>query len=115
MDFTQVKNDSQTPYVYCLVRRDLSHPQMIVQAGHSLIEATKTFEPPQEHPHLIVCGIRNEQRLLRAAKNLEAAGIRFEIFREPDKNNENTALATETITGDRRAFFDQFQLLQELS
>lgn len=112
MGFTQDRKDEQTPYVYCLVRQDLSPSQTVVQAGHSLIEATKNFEPPQdEHPHLVVCGIRNEARLLRAADALDKAGIRYSLFREPDQNNEATALATEPICGERRSFFQRFHLL----
>lgn len=42
---------------------------------------------------------------------LDAAGIRFREFREPDRNNEITALATEPIYGERRQFFSQFNLL----
>jgi hypothetical protein len=42
---------------------------------------------------------------------LDSAGIRFCEFREPDKNNEITALATEPICGERRQFFSQFNLL----
>lgn len=42
---------------------------------------------------------------------LDEAGINYRAFREPDLNNEITALATEPISGQDRSFFNQFQLL----
>tara|TARA_B100000614_G_scaffold262909_1_gene300496 strand:+ start:72110 stop:72298 length:189 start_codon:yes stop_codon:yes gene_type:complete len=48
---------------------------------------------------------------MRAADALDKAGISYRLFREPDRNNEVTALATETLRGERRSFFKRFQLL----
>ena len=38
-------------------------------------------------------GVKNEEELMRWADKLIALGIRFRTFREPDRDNETTALA----------------------
>jgi hypothetical protein len=48
------------------VRRDLSHPQQVVQAGHALIEAQKKFPYEGEHPYLVVLGVKTEKKLCEA-------------------------------------------------
>ena len=100
-------------YVYVITRRDLSPEQQSVQCGHALIEATKSFEDPQNrHPHLVYCSVRNEQRLERACAHLDKHGIRYATFYEPDKNNELTAIATEHLIGKRRCPMRQFQIIK---
>jgi len=95
-----------------LVRRDLPAPQIAVQAIHAAIEATRQFLPtPTEHPHLVLCGVADQQALLTAADYLFRKVIRFCIFREPDRDNEATALATEPLAGDRRRWLDRFRCL----
>lgn len=112
--FQEIKMTHQdTPYVYVLVRKDLSLQQQVVQSSHAVLEATRHFINTQiEHPHLIVLGIKDESRLLKSAQKLEDAGIRFKFFVEPDIGNEFTALATEPVFGDSRRIFRNFQLLK---
>jgi len=86
------------------VRRDLPAAQMAVQAIHAAMEATRQFlTSDQPHPHLVLCRVSSERDLLAAADRLERLGIRFQIFREPDRADEATALATEPLGPDRRA------------
>jgi hypothetical protein len=47
--------------------------------------------------------VSTERDLLAAADRLDRAGVRFQIFREPDRGDEATALATEPLGPDRRA------------
>jgi len=83
-----------------------------VQAAHAAIEATRQFPSEQpEHPHLVVCGMNSEQRLLSAADHLFRSNIRFTLFREPDRHNQVTALATEPVTGNRRRLLDRYRCL----
>ncbi|MBY0461149.1 MAG: hypothetical protein K2V38_27825 [Gemmataceae bacterium] len=90
-------------HLYVLVRRDLSAPQIAVQAAHAAIEAARRFLPTDHpHPHLVLCGVAHERALLAAADRLERAGVRFSLFREPDLNDAATALATEPLGSDRR-------------
>lgn len=48
------------------MRRDLSGPQRVVQAGHALIEAQRNFPYEGEHPYLIMIGVKTEKKLLEA-------------------------------------------------
>ena len=104
--------EHQTPYLYCFVRTDLPLPQQIVQAAHACIEATKAF-PSEEHPHLVVLSAKNEEFIFKVAKKLDAAGIQYRIFIEPDRNNEITALCTEIISGESRSVFKNYQCVKE--
>jgi hypothetical protein len=95
-----------------LVRRDLPQPHQVVQACHACLEATRAFlRPDSEHPSLIVCGVRDEARLVRCLERLRRAGIACRAFAEPDRGGQLTALATEPVRGARRALFRSYQLL----
>ena len=102
-------------HVYVLVRSDLPPAQRAVQAAHALLEASRGGIVPHDkpHPHLVICGVRGTPRLLDAGERLRSAGIRFRVFAEPDLGNAPTALATEPVDGDKRAYFRKFQLLKE--
>jgi hypothetical protein len=63
------------------------------------------------HPHLVLCRVASERDLLAAADRLERAGVRFALFREPDFDNESTALATEPLGSDRRALLARYPCL----
>lgn len=84
----------------------------MVQACHASLEAARAFLPsPYEHPFVIVCGVRDERRLGQCLRRLEAAGIRFRAFFEPDLGGQLTAAATEPVRGNQRRLFRRFQLL----
>jgi hypothetical protein len=95
-----------------LVRTDLPATQIVVQAIHAAIEAfSAILTPDSEHPHLVVCAVSSEERLLAAADFLFRHEIRHAVFREPDRANEATALATEPLSGDRRRLMERFRCL----
>ena len=86
-----------------IVRRDLPAAQIGVQAIHAAIESARSFlSADSPHPHLVLCRVSSERDLLAAADRLDRLGIGFRIFREPDRDNEATALATEPLGPDRR-------------
>jgi hypothetical protein len=86
-----------------------------VQALHAGIEAARTFLPSSvEHPHLVLCAVDSEQRLLAAADRLFRRSIRHIIFREPDRANEATALATEPLPAWRRGILAPYRCLNEV-
>jgi hypothetical protein len=100
-------------YMYVLVRNDLSIPQQAVQASHAAIEsARKHLKPGDEHPSVIICSIKNENKLLKCAEEFKAAGIDHTIFREPDIGNAATALASRPMIGKERKAFSRFQLMK---
>src|SRR5580700_180803 len=98
-DEHSARTDADTPYCYCIIRADLSPAQQIVQCAHSCLEAGKQFAHPAQ-THLVALAVKNEQRLLRAAMELNAAGVQYTCFFEPDGNVGYTAIATEMIRGD---------------
>jgi len=83
----------------------------VVQACHASLEAAKAF-PFREHPNIIVCGIRDEQRLNRCLDWLARYGIRCRAFHEPNRGGELTALATEPVFTNQRGVFRDYTLLQ---
>lgn len=110
-EFQQVKHETQ--YVYVFIREDLSHPQQIVQSCHAAIEASSLISPDSEHPHLVLCGVRSESELEKISARLRAYDIQFKAFREPDRNNEYTSIATEPISGNKRKIFKRYQCLRD--
>ena len=112
---TQVHRDTQdTPhkFVYVIVRNDLSIPQKAVQSCHAVIEATKAFKQPEEHPSVIICTVPSEYDLVDYFSRLEKNNISFKVFQEPDLDNQFTALATEPIYGKHRKVFSNLPLLR---
>jgi hypothetical protein len=95
-----------------LVRQDLPTVQIAVQAVHAALEASRQFLlPDSEHPHVVLCGVASEERLLTAADHLFRWNVRYALFREPDRANEATALATEPLRGERRELLNRFRCL----
>ena len=101
-----------THYVYCIVRNDLTPSQKAVQAGHAVYESSRQF-PSEEHPHFVFTVLKNENKLKAWIEKLQAARVSFTIWREPDMDNEITAIATEPIRTDsyKRGIFKKLQLL----
>jgi hypothetical protein len=86
--------------------------QIAVQAVHAALGASRQLLPPDsEHPPVVLCGVASEERLLAAADHLFRQNIRFTLFREPDRADEATALATEPLCGERRRLLNRFRCL----
>ena len=82
--------------LYVIVRKDLSTSQMAVQAGHALaayLLHSHFFRWQNET--LIYLGVKNLDQLERLKYKLDLEGIEFVEFREPDLNNEPTAIASD--------------------
>lgn len=97
--------------MYVIVRRDLSNAQKAVQSCHACIEAAREYiKPGDEHPSVIICEVRSEDKLRMIMNELEGK-IKFKAFQEPDIGNEYTAIATEPVFGAVRQLFKRFQLI----
>jgi len=83
-----------------------------VQSAHATILATKSFNTIDEHPFIVLCGVKNEKALYKAANKLSRHGIQFSQFIEPDLGDQLTAIATEPVRGEIRRVFKDFQLLK---
>lgn len=99
------------PFVYVIVRGDLPHEQKAVQSCHAVIEATRTFNLTGEHPSVIICSVKNEDKLIQASDYLTQNRVKYCKFSEPDIGNQLTAIATEPLI-ENRAIFKKFQLLR---
>lgn len=72
------------PYIYAIVRNDLSHEQKITQVGHATWHAAQSFSDADTIPNFITLAVDNEQDLIAAAERLKRYGIEHEMFYEPD-------------------------------
>lgn len=91
-----------TPYVYVLVRRDISPIQQVVQAAHVTLELGFLVKRrPEKTCHLVVLGVDNEKELEMYNAILMAEKILCTMFYEPDEHITGfkgySALATEPL------------------
>lgn len=93
-----------------LVRKDLSPAQQLVQAVHAAHEAGIRFGDPSLISSVVVCSVPDEQSLLHSKEALDSQGIRSYVFKEPDVNDQATALASEPLWGSRRKAFSRYPL-----
>lgn len=86
------------PYVYVLVREDISLEQKLVQVGHAVLEAGFRFQRPAQTASLIVLSVPDRGALEAAAVRLNAKGIDHYLFHEPDFGMGHSALATRPLS-----------------
>ena len=85
--------------MFVIVRKDLSTSQQAVQAGHALAE--HLLHGPfsrWQNGTLIYLGVKSLNQLENIKRKFEAEDIPHKEFREPDLNNELTAIATDRET-----------------
>ncbi len=94
---------SKTEKLRVITRRDLSLAQQCVQAAHAAIDFQ--HEHPQESVawhkfsnYLAILTTKDEQSLIDLIVKASLRGIKYTVFREPDINNEITAVAFEAST-----------------
>ncbi len=80
--------------LYVVTRNDLSKPQQAVQSGHALAEFLLNEETTWDNGTLVYLKVFNENELKRLTFNLGCGNISFVGFKEPDRNNELTAIAS---------------------
>lgn len=86
------------PYVYVLVREDLSYEQKLVQASHAALEAGFRFPMPRDAvASVIILSVPNLASLTRASERLKSHGIDHHLFFEPDFDMGHSALATRPL------------------
>ena len=61
------------------------------------------------HPHLVVLGIGSEFQLQHVAARLEALGIQYQSFNEPDLGGQLTSLATEPLAMQERKLMQRYR------
>lgn len=93
--------------LYIIVRKDLTPSQTAVQAGHAVAEYLLDDPQTWRNETLIYLGVKNLYHLEKWMNKLSDAEIKFIPWREPDINNELTAIAS---TGSSE-FFKKLNLL----
>lgn len=88
--------------------------QILVQTAHAALEVgrCKLINEYEEHPSLIVCGVKNENELIAFKQKLIEKNVKFKEFYEPDLNNSLTAIATEATDSIQRKVFSQLPLIK---
>jgi hypothetical protein len=76
-----------------LVREDLGFSYSAVQAGHAVAQHLVEFPDLWRNQTLVYLKIKNEDKLIEWRDKLIVRGIPYAIFREPDLQNQATALA----------------------
>lgn len=95
-------------YTYAFVRLDMPHPYPTVHLGHVMDAAGAQFghKPGRNLVVLTSTGVKD---LLEIRNLIEDAGIKTVMYADSDIG-EITALATEPVSGLRRAAFRGFSL-----
>ncbi len=83
--------------LYVIVRKDLSISQQAVQAGHALAEylLAGLFCRRWKNETLIYLGVKGLNQLNNLKNKLDFLEVPYVEFREPDLNDEVTAIATD--------------------
>lgn len=84
-----------------------------MQAAHATFECGKTFPRSPTIDSLIVIGVPDEESLLATHRYVMQHGIGAVLFREPDLNDQATALCTEAIEPARKRLFRRYKLWKE--
>lgn len=79
--------------MYVLVRQDLTKIQQAVQSGHALAEYLLNHNTVWNNGTLVYLKVKDEDELHCWGMKLNYKGIDWRGFKEPDINNELTALA----------------------
>ena len=103
MKDTQIKNNK----LIIITRRDLSIGIQAVQAGHAAVQFQ--YEHPElatnwynNSNYLIFLTTGNEDDLQKLIDKANSSNIQISIFREPDINNQITAIALEPCEQSRK-------------
>lgn len=78
------------------MRNDLSNSQMAVQAGHAVASyLLHSHFSRWQNETLIYLGVKGLSQLEKLKYKLDLEDIKYIEFREPDLNNEVTAIASD--------------------
>jgi len=80
--------------LYVLIRKDLNHSQRAVQAGHAVAEYLLKGSDDWKNSTLVYLGVKGEHQLRTWMNKLSRLDIKCVPWREPDMNNQITAIAT---------------------
>lgn len=108
---------TQVQKLTTVTRRDLSPGYQAVQASHSTIQFV--FEYPEtssfwiKNPYLVHLSVENEEKLHILISKLKKSNLKYSVFREPDLNNQVTAIAIEPSDKTRKLVSNLPLMLKE--
>lgn len=110
---------SQIHKLIIVTRQDLTPGYAAVQATHSSLlfaqEFPQIFREWSKDPYLALLSVKNEQELYTLISKLEKSKIKFSVFKEPDINNQITAICIEPSDKSRRLTSSLPKMLRDLS
>lgn len=117
MEKTQIQS---TDKLYVVTRQDLFPGAQIAQSIHAVvdfgIEHTEIYrEWHRISNYICVLAAKNEQELIRLIERLDKKQIKYSIFKEPDFDNELTAIAIEPGNPSKRLCSSYPLALKDLS
>jgi hypothetical protein len=80
--------------LYVVTRNDLTKSQQAVQSGHALAEFLLTHNTNWTNGTLVYLKVVNEVSLKDLTKELNNSNIAYVSFKEPDRGDELTAIAS---------------------
>ena len=80
--------------LYVLVRKDMTPSQQAVQGGHAVAEFLLRCSQSWSNETLIYLGVKGELQLKKWIHKLSHINVKFASWREPDMDNQVTAIAT---------------------
>jgi len=92
------------------VRQDISVAAQIVQSNHATFGMSKQYPTNEGTPSIVLIGVPDQAALLRVITKLEANGIPYYAFDEPDFDMGLSAVATVPISGEQRAALSNYRL-----
>ena len=98
---------SNTEKLRVITRRDLPLGVASVQACHAAIDFQHEYQREASEWHkssnyLAILTVKDEQELIDILVKVSLRGIKYTIFREPDLNNQITAVALEASNDSRK-------------
>ena len=114
-------------YAYFFTRQDMSPEQQIVQTAHAALKlgVNSATTPPAldadvpyvsninpDETYFTVVGVRDLSALYAVQSILDKFGYRYEMFVEPDMNDEPTSIAVYPISEFVRGPLKAFNLLK---
>ena len=99
-------------------RRDTTAGYQAVQSGHALIQFQYNFPDIakkwyEESNYLAYLSVENEEELKNLISKVKNSNLKYSIFREPDIDNQITAIAIEPSDQTRRLTSSLPKMLRE--
>lgn len=97
---------SQIHKLIVVTRQDITPGYAATQSVHVALlfaqEFPQIYEKWSKDPYLALLSARSEEELSNLISKLEKSKIKFSVFREPDINNQVTAICIEPSEASRR-------------